>query len=171
MLELIKPTANLEKDFFDMIAEYREKSEIYVYHDLALRSFQEYLTEMDKSEKGIDLKPGFVAQTTFWLVKDSSTIVGESRLRHSLTPDLNLEGGHIGYAIRPSQRLQGNGTQILRLTMLEAKEMGFDKVLVTCDKDNIGSSKIIIANGGILDGEGVSKRSKKLVQRYWVPIV
>ena len=126
---------------------------------------------MEKSEKGIDLKPNLVPQTTYWLVKDGTTIVGESRLRHALTPDLKLEGGHIGYVIRPSQRLQGNGKEILRLTMRKAKEMGFDKVLVTCDKDNIGSSKIIVANGGILDGEGVSKRSKKLVQRYWVPIV
>ena len=171
MLELIKPTAKLEKDFFDLIAEYRAKSEIFVYHDIALRSFQEYLTEMDKSEKGIDLKPNLVAQTTFWLVEDDHTIVGESRLRHALTPDLMLEGGHIGYAIRPSQRLKGNGTNILKLTMLKAKEMGFDKVLVTCDKDNIGSSKIILANGGVLDGEGVSKRSQKIVLRYWVPIV
>ena len=171
MLELIKPTANLEKDFFAMISEYRENSEIYVYHDIALRSFQKFLTEMEKSEKGIDLKPNLVAQTTFWLVKDGTTIVGESRLRHALTPDLRLEGGHIGYAIRPSQRRKGNGTEILRLTLLEAKKMGFDKVLVTCDKDNIGSSKIIIANGGVLDGEGISKRSRKIVQQYWVPIV
>jgi predicted acetyltransferase len=171
MLELIRPTAALEKDFFDMIAEFREKSEIFVYHDIALRSFQEYLTEMEKSEKGIDLETNYVPQTTFWLVQDQQTILGESRLRHALTPDLRLEGGHIGYAIRPSQRLKGYGTKILQLTMLEAKKMGFDTVMVTCDKDNIGSSKIIIANGGVLDGEGVSKRSSKLVQRYWVPIV
>ena len=100
MLELMKPTAALEKDFFDMIAEFREKSEIFVYHDIALRSFQEYLTEMEKSEKGVELKDNFVPQTTYWLVKDGTTIIGESRLRHTLTPDLRLEGGHIGYAIR-----------------------------------------------------------------------
>jgi predicted acetyltransferase len=171
MLELIKPSAAYEKDFFEMVNEYHEKSEFYGYHDIALRGFQEYLTEIENSEKGINLKPNIVPQTTFWLVKDEEIIVGESRLRHRLTPDLELEGGHIGYAIRPSQRLQGNGTKILKLTLLEVKKIGLDKALVTCNKDNIGSAKIIQANGGVLDSEGISNYSQKMVQRYWVPVV
>ncbi|MBI9048937.1 MAG: GNAT family N-acetyltransferase [Anaerolineaceae bacterium] len=170
MIKLIKPTARLKNDFLKMIEEYRAKSEFFVYHDIAMISFQQYLDEMTDSELGKDLKPGLVPQTTFWLVKEDAIILGESRLRHYLTPDLELEGGHIGYAIRPSQRLYGFGTEILRLTLPEAGKLGLDRVLVTCDADNIGSSKIILANGGIFDGEGISKRSQKIVHRYWVPV-
>jgi predicted acetyltransferase len=83
---------------------------------------------------------------------------------------LEIEGGHIGYAIRPSQRLKGYGTEILRRTLLEAAKLGLHKVLVTCNADNLGSIKIILANGGIFDEEISSPHSKKKISRYWLPV-
>lgn len=170
MLNLIKPDLSLKDDFLEMIAEFRAKSEFFVYHDLAMINFSDYLADIEASEKGNQLKPGYVPQTTFWLVLDNQTILGESRLRHYLTPTLELEGGHIGYAIRPSQRLKGYGTQILASTRIEAAKLGLSRVLVTCDADNIGSQKIILANGGLFDGENLSPHSKNWVHRYWVPV-
>ena len=55
--------------------------------------------------------------------------------------------------------------------MLEAKKMGFEKVLLTCNDDNVGSAKIIEANGGVLENilepeeEGDSKK-----RCYWITI-
>jgi predicted acetyltransferase len=170
LLALIKPTPVLKEDFLSMILDYRSKSEFFVYHDLAMMDFGLYLKEVKQAEHGENLRPGYVSQTTFWLVLDNQTIVGESRLRHTLSPTLEIEGGHIGYAIRPSQRLKGYGTQILKFTVLEAARLGLSKVLLTCDADNIGSQKIIRANGGIFDGENISANSRKWVQRYWVPV-
>ena len=51
----------------------------------------------------------------------------------------------------------------------KCKEFGKDKVLLTCDKENIASRKTIIANGGILentieDKVGLSKSG--LIERY-----
>ena len=49
--------------------------------------------------------------------------------------------------------------------------MDFGKVLLTCDDNNIGSAKIIEANGGILENiikgekDGESKK-----RRYWITI-
>ena len=44
-----------------------------------------------------------------------------------------------------------------------AAERGIDPVLVTCDDDNVGSRKVIEANGGVLE----DVRNRKM--RFWVP--
>jgi len=170
LLALIKPTPSYKEDFLAMILDFRSKSEFFVYHDLAMIDFELYLKDVEQTELGENLKPGYVSQNTFWMVLDHKTVVGESRLRHSLTSMSEIEGGHIGYAIRPSQRLNGYGTQILKLTLIEAARLGLQKVLITCDADNIGSQKIIQANGGVFDGENISPNSRKWVQRYWVVV-
>ena len=42
---------------------------------------------------------------------------------------------------------------MIRLALIECRKLGIDKVLMICDKDNIGSAKSIINNGGILENE------------------
>ena len=79
-----------------------------------------------------------------------------------------IEGGNIGYAIRPSERRKGFGTLILRLTLEKAKNIGLTRVLVTCDADNVASRKIIERNGGVLAGQVVSEHTGKLVMRYFI---
>ena len=52
--------------------------------------------------------------------------------------------GHIGYDINPLCWKKGYGTELLKLGLEKAKELiKYDKVLITCDDDNIGSYKII----------------------------
>lgn len=45
---------------------------------------------------------------------------------------------------------------------------GIDKVLMICDKDNIGSAKSIINNGGILENEVLE--DDNVLQRYWISL-
>lgn len=109
-------------------------------------------------------------ESTHWLVRDGTTFVGFSRLRHRLAPALEHHGGHVGYAIRPSERGKGYGTRILALTLNKAREMGLDRVLVTCDTDNLASVRVIEANGGVLQNQSVSNRSGKMISRYWISL-
>ncbi|MCD4817877.1 MAG: GNAT family N-acetyltransferase [Candidatus Cloacimonetes bacterium] len=81
---------------------------------------------------------------------------------------LRIEGGHIGYGIRPSARNQGYGTKILELALKKVSEIGIKKVLVTCDKQNIHSARIILKNGGKFDSE--IEYNNKIVQRYWIEL-
>ena len=118
---------------------------------------------------GVEVKPGFVNHSTFWLIDEKRTLLGVANLRHQLTPRLEKDGGHIGYGVRPSVRGQGHATRLLSLTLLEAKRNGINRALLTCDKQNIASSKVILKNGGSLDAEyddenGITK------QRYWIEI-
>lgn len=50
----------------------------------------------------------------------------------------------------------------------EAKKLGLTKVLVTCDDDNIGSQKIIEANGGVLENKIANGNGKPKTCRYWI---
>lgn len=43
--------------------------------------------------------------------------------------------------IRPSERREGLATLQLKMALMKAKELGILDVLITCDKDNIGSAK------------------------------
>jgi predicted acetyltransferase len=59
-------------------------------------------------------------------------------------------------------RRQGNATEILRAALPIIYDLGIHPALVTCDVANVGSRKVIEANGGVLEDE----RHGEL--RYWV---
>jgi predicted acetyltransferase len=125
-----------------------------------------YLDEVEKSHTGTDLPPGWVPATL--LVADvGGTIVGRTSIRHALNDFLAREGGHIGYGVLKEFRGHGYATEILRQSLAIARGLGVDRVLVTCDDDNLASARVIERCGAILEsviaGEnGVAKR------RYWI---
>ena len=57
---------------------------------------------------------------------------------------------------------------MIGLALEACKKMGIKKVLMVCDKDNIGSMKSIIKNGGILENE--QTENGKIEQRYWIDL-
>ena len=93
-------------------------------------------------------------------------MVGAINIRHDLNDWLLQYGGHIGDGIRPSERRKGYASQMIQLGLIECKKLGIDKVLMICDKDNIGSAKSIMNNGGILENEII--HDQKIIQRYWI---
>jgi predicted acetyltransferase len=106
--------------------------------------------------------PGFVPGTSLWWA-DRAEYLGRLTIRHRLTPSLLTLGGHIGYDIRPSARRLGHATAMLAAALPVAHGLGIDPVLITCDEDNVGSRKVIEANGGALE----DVRRGKL--RFWTP--
>lgn len=105
---------------------------------------------------------GWVPCTRRWLARGNEYL-GTINLRHSLDhPLLRDEGGHIGYAVRPSARRQGHARDALRQMVRLAGSMGIPRVLVTCDLDNIASARTIEAGGGVYEGDLNGKR------RYWI---
>jgi len=105
---------------------------------------------------------GYVPGTTLWWA-DGDEYLGRLTIRYRLNPSLLRVGGHIGYDIRPSARRRGHATAMLAAAVPVAHGLGIDPVLITCDVDNIGSRKVIEANGGVLEDE----RDGKL--RFWAP--
>ena len=171
-LALIRHRADLADTFHQMMQDYRgvDEHNITAFFDSLQQDFSAYLQRSQDAELGKNLLKGFVPYTSFWLVKNDSYILGLSHLRHYLTPGLKIEGGHIGYSIRPSERKKGYGVKQLALVLEACKQFELEKVMVTCDFDNIGSIKIIEANGGIRTGEAISPRSNKKVYHYWITL-
>ena len=55
---------------------------------------------------------------------------------------------------------------MIGLALKEAKALGIDRVLMCCDKENIGSAKSIMNNGGVLENEVIVNGVTE--QRYWI---
>jgi len=51
----------------------------------------------------------------------------------------------------------------------KAKELGLREVLVVCDKDNVGSFKAIVKNGGIPDSDFLEEDGN-VVKRFWIQL-
>ena len=171
-VSLVTPQRGLEHSYRSLVEEFTSRGEKLVPFTLSFEynTFDELLGTLSDNARGIGLPDGFVAHSSFWLVRDKSEIVGVSNLRHKLTPALQLEGGHIGIGIRPSLRRKGFGVQILSQTLSRARSLGLKKVLLTCGKDNIASAKAILANGGVLDSEAFYAPRDEVLQRYWIDL-
>lgn len=162
---LRRPTAADEDAVAAAQAELAEDGFDFALRD-AGESFDGWLAAMDRQARGVDLPEGRVA-ATFLLAEHDGQVVGRVSIRHALTPFLLLEGGHIGYGVRPAWRRRGFATSILRQSLLLTDELGIDRVLVTCDDDNVASAAVIEAAGGALEDvrtghDGTAKR------RYWI---
>lgn len=108
------------------------------------------------------------ASEASWRVEDER-ILWAIQVRHSIDhPRLIEVGGHIGYGVRPSERGKWYATEMLRFSLLEAKKLWLEKVLITCLDDNIPSAKVIENNGGVF--ERYAYRDEKKYRRYWITL-
>jgi predicted acetyltransferase len=167
-LELVKPTLELEQEYYSFVDDWEKANEKIVPYSARLLG-SNYYQWLKKTEKNITIpEEGFVTSHTYFLIDENKQIIGAISIRHELNNYLYNFGGHIGYGIRPSYRRQGYATEMLRLALLIARQIGLEKVLITCDKNNIASAKTIINNDGVLENEVISE--KEITQRYWIAL-
>lgn len=175
MITLCLPHVQYKESYLSAVEEFRAdgflRAENYAELDPVFLQtrFDDYVEQLHNYSKGIDLPEGYVPATEFWIIVDNE-YAGRLHIRHHLNDYLLAFGGHIGYGIRPSLRGKGIGTEALRLGLIEARNLGLERVLVTCDDDNLGSIKIIERNGGVLEnivptGEGLPEK-----RRYWIDL-
>lgn len=130
-------------------------------------NFRQYLDLLDRCRRAVEVPPGMVP-STFLVADVDGEIVGRSSIRHQLNTFLAHEGGHIGYAVLPDYRRQGHATEILRQSLVVARALGVDRVLVTCDDANVASALTIERNGGVLESIISDTRSGEPLRRYWI---
>lgn len=134
-------------------------------------SFAAWLRRVRDNRSPDTVRPGLVPATTLLSVRKSDgRLVGFVDIRHTLNDHLHSFGGHIGYSVRVDERRKGYAKEQLRLALAYCcKALGLDRVLVTCNWDNEGSRRTILANGGVLENE-VTEPDGTVVQRYWVAL-
>lgn len=120
------------------------------------------------ADTSVELPDDAVHNDLFWLV-DNGEVVGFLSVRHRLNDWLRAVGGHVGYSVRATMRRQGYATAALALAVRRAREIGVDRVMVTCNDDNVGSYRTIERVGGVLqDVSDQSELGYPALRRYWI---
>ncbi|MBE5738699.1 MAG: GNAT family N-acetyltransferase [Clostridiales bacterium] len=130
-------------------------------------SYEEWLEYIEKNSNEETLLPNRCLDTQF-LTFDKSTnrLVGMIDIRHYLNEYLAKYAGHIGDCIRPSERCKGYASEQIGIALKICKLLGIDRVLITCDDDNIPSAKSIEKNGGVF--ENTVQKEERVLRRYWI---
>lgn len=170
-LTLVKPTKTLEQEIKQYCKEYYDYGETRINGSCGIthyKEFDEWLKLVHSIEGETLSREDVHASTYLSIRKSDKKIIGTIQLRHSLSDKLIPYGGHIGYGIRPLERGKGYATIQLRLVLEEAKKLNIPKVMITCDKSNIGSAKAILKNGGILEWDGFYDLAGVDIEVYWI---
>lgn len=172
-IKLVKLTPEYKEQLCDMIHEWKADIEKNHTDGSPWAIFKNDSDDFDYYLENLEVKEGnprgYVPDTTlFCLDTDRNIFVGAVNIRHYLNEKLIVSGGHIGDGIRPSERRKGYATAMIGLALKECKKLRIDRVLMCCNKDNIGSAKSIIKNGGVLENEVME--DGKPVQRYWIEL-
>lgn len=169
-IELIIPSVEWKEKLLEYKKEFLNYGENMINGSASLYKIEDYaqwLEKIQKDREGDHLAEGKMPATEFLGVrKVDKHVIGMIQIRHKLNEFLFRYSGHIGYSVRPSERKKGYATQMLGLALEESRRMGIEKVLITCDVNNIASEKVIINNGGIFEKEDVYEGEK--IKRYWV---
>lgn len=169
-VELVVPDASLEAEWLAMAEEFgRERIDGGAMGSETVDSlrapgaFEAWVRMLLDHERGDSVPDGLVPSTTRW-VAAGGRLVGFVAVRHELNDVLLELGGHIGYAIRPTERRRGYATAATALALDECRGLGLNRALITCDVGNVASATVIERNGGVLEDVRGDKR------RYWVDL-
>ena len=142
-LKLIKGSYEYQKEILDMLREWRAYNQA---HPEANRSpwaiFRNDEGDFDSYLEGLDHRgseAGMVPDSTYFCLDEDRGI---------LVGAVNIRHSLNDYLLR---------------------RLGIRKVLMVCDKDNMGSARSILKNGGILENE--VEEEGKLKQRYWIEVL
>ena len=168
-LKLIKASEEYKNQISDMLDEWYASGEKIIPYAIRRLDYHDFSNYCENLEVKNYLTQDLVPDSTFFcLDEESNMVVGAVNIRHYLNEALLLDGGHIGDGVRPSMRRKGIATKMIALALDECVKLGIYKVLMVCDKDNIGSAKSIINNGGVLEDEPVV--DGVIQQRYWIDL-
>ena len=130
---------------------------------------KDWIERLDSLKDPSNIPSNLVPASLYMYVREEDEkIVGMIDIRHYLNEHLAQFGGHIGYSVAPSERRKGYASQMLGLVLPKCRELGIEKVLITCIKGNEGSRRTILKNGGVYESTVYEKDEEIDLERYWI---
>lgn len=173
-IKLMEPTTDYEEDiwqFREEIIASKDKDKFAGCGNLEqCSSAREWIDTVRLFKNAETCPKGRVPANYYIAVREEDNrIIGVMDLRHHInTPILSTWGGHMGYYVRPGERGKGYAKEMVRQNLQHCKALHIEKVMITCDTDNLASEKVIIANGGVF--EKTVEVDDDLMKRYWISI-
>jgi predicted acetyltransferase len=159
------------EEFEESLDEFRVAGEMHVYAGdfaVAWRGYADFYDLLSRMKHGGYPKPEIVPMDSYFIEADGR-MLGELFLRHRLNTILEKRGGHIGYKVRPSLRNRGVATAALRLGLEKLRVIGAERALITCNKNNLASARVIEKCGGVCIEDAILE--DHVERRYWVPTI
>lgn len=172
-LKLVKPDLPYFEQFNEMMREWNDSNTQIAPWFLnepfcSLEEFADFVQMLDNCENA-NLDSKYCSTSSYFVLDENDKLIGATSLRHYLTVDGLNSWGHIGYGVRPSERLKGYATQMLNLMLQEARNRKIYKVLIGVHKSNIGSRKVVEKCNGILENIVTdSECPNEQICRYWI---
>lgn len=138
-------------ELYDMYQDIpkREPGSHNILNGVDYKEFERICNELIKEENLINEELN--TTTNRYILYDDNKPIGEAGIRTTKSEFWVNSGSQIYYKIRTSERGKGYGNIILALALKEAKKLGFKKIRVNCDDNNIASKKIILKHNGVID--------------------
>ena len=175
-LYLKEPTMSEKDELIKMVNEFAVANDEYPFEGLGNfkkiyeKSYEEFYDELEVNKHIDQINPEWANQTSYVLIDQNGHIYGAINLRHELKGKLREIGGHVGYAIRPSERRKGYATLQLKLLLEKMEKLGIDNALITCRENNVGSMKTMTNFIGKPDSLVPSMYEGIMEYRYWVDV-
>lgn len=147
-VKLVPLKETINKKLYEMYQDIplKEIGSINNLKDITYEEFlnisKKYIEEETKTNKELN------TTTLRYILYVDDLPVGEVGIRTTLNDFWKNKGSQIYYKIRKSQRGKGYGNIMLNFALREAKKLGFKRIRINCNNDNIASKRIILRNGG-----------------------
>jgi len=164
---LEQPSLAHKQSFLEAVNEFRAEGRPAQIE--GADDFEEHVRLSLAHSRGEELG-NLVSGTDFWMI-DEDGFAGRVSIRHRLNEHLERFGGHMGYEVRPSKRRRGYATLAAHLALDEARKIGLERLLITCDETNVASRKIIEGIGGRLQDKVEWGTTRPATLRFWVELV
>lgn len=171
-MKLVLPNKKYQQSFEELINSAKKHGDYNELGNSLIRdneTFDEMLERLNNRRKGKNISKRDVPATVYWIIVNND-VVGTIDLRHKLNQDYFERLGHVAYYIKPEERKKGYATKALEIAIKKYRDKHIPKILITCFKDNVASSKVIIKNGGLLEKNIIDNITKKEISRYIITI-
>lgn len=152
------PSIEDRQILMDYVKEHysNNESSISASNGLTQMNYSDWVNKINRNSK---IKDDDWGQYYLYLVfDDENNLIGLLNIMYNLTEELRNLYGDVGYSVRPSERRKGYATKMLEIAKNICREKGMKYILLGCYKNNYGSKKTIIKNGGYLVKEDIESR-------------